>query len=74
MKKRIYFFVLCAILAFAINACSDSCKTCVQTTYDSSGGIVNQGTPAEYCGVELIGIEATPDFKLGDNVTKWECY
>ena len=74
MKKKIYFAILCVALAFGINACSDSCKTCTQTTYNSDGVITNQGDPTEYCGLELIGIEATPDVNIVGNVTKWECY
>ncbi len=74
MKKRIYFAIICGVLVFALNACSDSCKTCTQTTYDSGGTITDQGDPAEYCGVELISIEATPDVTIGGNTTRWECY
>lgn len=75
MKKRIYFIVLCAVLAFAINACSDACKTCRNVTYDSNGNETKVSTDwTEYCGLELVTIEAMPDTEIGGNVTKWECY
>jgi len=74
MKKRVFYACFCVVMAFALNACSDSCKTCTQTTYDGDDAITNQGDPTEYCGAELLVVEATPDVTLGETVTKWECY
>ena len=74
MKKRIYFAIICGVLAFALNACSDSCKTCQKVKYDSDGNEVNRETAQEYCGLELTTIEATPDLEYLGTVTRWECY
>jgi hypothetical protein len=74
MKKRIYFAILCLAMAFAINACSDTCKSCQKVKYDSDGNEIDRETAQEYCGLELIGIEAEPDITVLGITTKWECY
>lgn len=74
MKKRVFYACFCVVMAFALNACSDTCKTCASNTYDGNGDLVSEGEGNEYCGAELLVVEATPDFPLGDEVTKMECY
>ena len=75
MKKRIYFAIICGALAFALNSCSDACKTCQKVKYDKfSGDEISSESAQEYCGLELITIEATGDVEIGDYVYRYDCY
>jgi hypothetical protein len=72
MKKKLIYGLFLVLFVFAAPACSKTCKTCKKvyyngTTYD------HEDAAAEYCGVELTGIEATPPVTIGGVTAKWEC-
>lgn len=75
MKKRALFFATFLIIAAGLTSCEElftNCKMCRLNTYED-GQLVNTAQEAEYCGTELITIEATPDATVGNTTTKWEC-
>jgi len=76
MKKKILYLFIFVLLASGFSSCEgllNNCKVCSLNTYED-GVLVNSVSEAEYCDVELISIEATPDADLGNNlVAKWEC-
>jgi hypothetical protein len=73
MKKKLIYAAFLILFVLAAPACSKTCKTCQKITYDSSGSVVSQDNPAQYCGVELTGIEATPPVTIGGQTAKWVC-
>jgi len=72
MKTKLLYAAGLVLVALSFTSCEKTCKVCQQNTY-VSGTLENEGSPSEYCGTELIKIEATPDFVLGSSTTKWEC-
>ena len=73
MKKKIIYAAILVLIAIAAPSCSKTCKNCKLVTRDSNGSIVNSGDPTQYCGADLVGIEATPATTVGGNTTKYEC-
>jgi hypothetical protein len=72
MKKKLIFAATLVFIAFAFTSCTKTCKTCRQVTY-INGSYDHEGSGQEYCGLDLAGIEATPDVTIGNTTTKWEC-
>ena len=74
MKRKLIFGVAFLFVVWAATSCEalQTCKVCKQVTY-TDGSVTDSTDPQEYCDADLIKIEATPDFKLGNTVTKWEC-
>jgi hypothetical protein len=75
MKKK-FFYLLCFIgLAWAMNSCdalSKNCKTCKKVYYvGTTRDHEDSGT--EYCGTELVTIQATGPVTVGNYTVKWEC-
>jgi hypothetical protein len=75
MKRKIMYVAGFALIAWSVTACDSlfkSCKYCSQVTY-VSGNVTDQGTEAEYCGADLVKIQAIPDAGVGSTKVKWEC-
>ncbi len=75
MKKRILYFATFLIIAAGLTSCEElfnDCKICSLNTYED-GVLINSAQEAEYCGAELIKIEATPPVTVGSTTTEWEC-
>lgn len=75
MKKKIIYVAGFVLIAWSVTACESlfsSCKNCKQVTY-SSGNIVSEGSETEYCGADLIKIQAIADVTVGNTTVKWEC-
>lgn len=71
---KILFCVILTVMIFTFTSCEEltGCKICRQVTYVN--GIVEQeGRETEYCGAELIAIEATADIVSGNTRIAWEC-
>jgi hypothetical protein len=73
MKRKLIITAAFILVTLSFSSCEDSCKVCQQNTYNSGGTRVSSGSETEYCGAELIAIEATKDVTVGGNTTKWEC-
>ncbi|NMC37760.1 MAG: hypothetical protein GYA41_05505 [Bacteroidales bacterium] len=74
MKMKILFWAILMMIIFTFTSCEEltGCKICRQVTYVN--GIVEQeGREVEYCGAELIAIEATADIVSGNTRISWEC-
>ena len=75
MKKKLIYLACFVVLAWAANSCdviSKDCKTCKKvyytgTTYD------HEDSATQYCGAELITIQATGPVTIGSYTVKWEC-
>jgi ABC-type proline/glycine betaine transport system substrate-binding protein len=72
MKKKLFIVATLVFIAFAFTSCEKTCKTCKQVTY-INGSYDHEGSSQEYCGLDLAGIEATPDVTIGSTRTAWEC-
>jgi hypothetical protein len=74
MKRKILFAGSLIFIAWAFNSCEalSNCKTCKQVTY-IDGVYDHEGDSNDYCGAELLGIEAMDDFILDNVRTAWEC-
>ncbi len=75
MKKRVLFFVTFLIIAAGLTSCEEllnNCKICRLNTYED-GVLINSAQEAEYCGAELVTIQATPATTVGNTTTEWEC-
>lgn len=73
-KKHLYIYIITFFLAFLFYSCDDTCETCRKVTYDSNGAIVKADSYTEYCGLDLLVIEATADVTVGGNTTTYECH
>lgn len=74
MKMKILFCAILTAMIFTFTSCEEltGCKICRQVTYVN--GIVEQeGRETEYCGAQLIAIEATADIVSGNTRISWEC-
>jgi hypothetical protein len=75
MKRKIGFAAGFVLIAWSLSSCEglfQSCKVCKQVTY-VSGNITQTGTEADYCGADLIKVQAIPDATVGSTTVKWEC-
>lgn len=75
MKRKILYATGFVLMAVSLNSCEglfESCKLCKTVTYENNN-VVSEGSETEYCGANLITIEATPPVVLGGRTTKWEC-
>lgn len=75
MKKRILFFATFLIIAAGLTSCEEllsNCKICRLNTYEN-GALISSAQEAEYCGAELIAIQATAPTTVGSTTTEWEC-
>ena len=74
LKKYLYIFIITGCLSFLLTSCDDTCGTCRKVTYDSNGDVVKADSYTEYCGLDLLVIEATSDVTVGGNTTTYECH
>lgn len=74
MKRKICLAASFILLAITVNSCEAlDCKICKQVFY-YDGDFDHVEKEAEYCGAELIGIQATGTINIGGGMTaKWEC-
>jgi hypothetical protein len=73
MKKKLLFAAALVIIACTFTSCTKTCKTCKQVAYVNGSYDHDASSAQEYCGLELTGIEATPDVTIGSTTTKWVC-
>lgn len=77
MKRIILFTVSFILLSWAASSCeAENCKLCRKVlTDDATGNIINDGydSEAEYCGFDLIAIEATSPISNKGVTTSWKC-
>jgi hypothetical protein len=76
MKRKIFYLVCFVVVACSINSCnaiSKNCKTCKKVYYDKSGNKTSEDSPAEYCGVELLGIDGKTVDLGALGTAKWVC-
>ncbi len=73
MKKIVMYATGFLLLSLATTSCElERCKICKQVVYDN-GNVIEERNEAEYCGTELLQIEATPPVTIGNLTTRWEC-
>ena len=75
MKKKIVYLLCFLALAWSVNSCnaiSKTCKTCKKVYYVGST-VDHEDSSSEYCGTDLITIEATGPVTVGNYTVKWEC-
>jgi hypothetical protein len=77
MKRKLWFGALFLLISFAVTSCEKlgGCKVCNLVTRTSSGDIVDEGSDTEYCGTDLITVQATPAVTnpVTGEITKYEC-
>jgi hypothetical protein len=75
MKKKLLYVAGFVLIAWSVTSCDSlfkSCKFCKQVTY-TSGNVTNEGSETEYCGADLVKVQAIPDATVGNTTVKWEC-
>jgi len=74
MIRKLLFGAAFLFVAWAATSCEalSGCKLCKMVTTDSTTGYVNEGGETEYCGAELIAIEAETN-TTGTITTKYQC-
>jgi len=72
MKRKLLITALFIICAYTFTTCEDTCKVCKQVTYIDNA-YDHEGPSSEFCGAELISIEAMDDIVIGNTRTAWEC-
>lgn len=73
--KKIVYLILFLLFSAGLTSCEglfDDCRICRLNTYEN-GNLINSVQEAEYCGAELIAIQATPPETIGSTTTAWEC-
>lgn len=77
MKRIILSIASFILLSWAASSCeAENCKYCREVlTEDSTGDIINDGydSEAEYCGIELLAIEAKSPISNSGITTSWKC-
>jgi hypothetical protein len=76
MKKKLFFAISLAIIAWSFTACDalmKNCEFCRLVTRDGAGAIFSEGPESQYCGVDLTAIKAIPPAPVGPNTSKYEC-
>ena len=73
MKKKLLFAAALVFITFTFTSCTKTCKTCKQVSYINGTYDHDVKSDQEYCGAELLTIEATPDAPIGNETIKWEC-
>ena len=76
MKKKIIIAVFFIFIAWAATSCEDlmQCKKCrLVSTNSSTGEVIEDPNETEYCGAQLIAIEATRPVTVGNVTTKHVC-
>lgn len=75
MKRKLIIASGLFLMALSFHSCDQlkSCQTCQQNTYNSSGDILTEGSPVEYCDAELIKVKAIPPATVGGVTTKYVC-
>jgi hypothetical protein len=72
MKRKIIIAGAFILFSLVLTSCEPKCKTCKIVTYIDE--VYDSELPGyEYCDLELIGIEATPDVINGNMRTTYEC-
>jgi hypothetical protein len=72
MKRKIFFAVAFILIVAVFSSCEKNCKTCKQVTYIDEV-FDHAGNPQEYCGADLLVIEAEDDIEYLNTRTTWEC-
>jgi hypothetical protein len=74
MKYKLIFSLFLILMTFTFNSCESltGCKICRQVTYVDEK-IEQEGNESEYCGAELVAIEAASDIVTGNTRVTWEC-
>jgi hypothetical protein len=76
MKKKLLCaaaYVLFVLIAGSFGSCEKDCKTCRLNQYDNDNNLIVEGDPYEYCGAELIAIEAKDPETIGGVTSKYDC-
>ncbi len=74
MKKVLIISLSVLFTAFIWTACQKDCKNChAQTTNNSDGSVVQEGTSSEYCDTALDDKENAEPVNDGSTTTKWIC-
>jgi hypothetical protein len=77
MKRKLIYVAGFVLIAWSVTACDSlfkSCKYCKQVKIqESSGSIISEGDESEYCGADLVKVEAIGNVTVLGVTTKWEC-
>jgi hypothetical protein len=75
MKKKLLYLVCFCILAWAATSCDIIAKTCknCKKVYYTGTTVDHEDAATQYCGTELVTIQATPPVTIGGYTVKWEC-
>jgi hypothetical protein len=75
MRRKILYAVGLVLMSVSLNSCEglfENCKMCRRVTY-IAGNVTDEGTETEYCGTDLVTIQATPPLTVGTQTIQWEC-
>ncbi len=74
MKRKLIYTLSLIMITVLFTACESltGCKICRQVTYVNEK-VEQEGRETEYCGAELVAIEATADIVNGNTRISWEC-
>jgi len=75
MIRKLLFGAAFLFVAWAATSCEElsGCKICKMVKTDSLNGNVIEEDETEYCGAELIAIEAKTPTTTGTITTKYQC-
>jgi len=73
MRKSLILATCFIIITLSFSSCEKNCKVCQQNTYDSGNHLLSAGTETDYCGADLLVIEATKDVTYAGVTTRWVC-
>jgi hypothetical protein len=76
MKRKILYAAAFLFIAWAATSCealNKNCKFCKMVMTDKTTGDVTEGNETEYCGAELVAIEAKGSWTTGNQTVVWQC-
>jgi len=74
MKRKLFYTISFFLITIGFNSCEDlgGCKFCKQVTTEN-GSVVQESGETEYCGAQLIAIQAQAPVTVGSRTTSYEC-
>jgi uncharacterized lipoprotein NlpE involved in copper resistance len=72
MKKKIIYAFFLILIVLGAPSCQKDCKTCKKVFYLGTT-LDHEESASQYCGTELITIEATAPVTINGLTVKWEC-
>ena len=77
MKKTLIYLACVIVFTCIATSCQkilNDCKNCKKVYYTNGTTFDHEDPESQYCGTDLIAIEATGPVTYGSYTVRWECH